>query len=63
VACTACKSHGEIWDEELQRMKPCGACMAIGYLHEDVVHIPSPNPTTNPDDISSFLGVANGPTE
>ena len=43
VACPNCNAHGELWDDDLNRMKPCGACMAIGYFLEDRIHIPSPN--------------------
>jgi len=48
VPCPNCNAHGELWDEDMERMKPCGACLGVGFPLEDRIHIPSPN--HNPDD-------------
>jgi hypothetical protein len=48
VECQNCNAHGELWDEDMERMKPCGACLGVGFSLEDRIHIPSPN--HNPDE-------------
>lgn len=51
AACPTCSAHGEVWDEELGRMKPCLSCLGNCWVMEDRIHIPSPpaNPDEAPD--------------
>lgn len=58
VACDKCKTHGELWNEECQTMKVCSECMGAGWLLEDRLHIPSPNP--NPEQFGNAEGLPNG---
>lgn len=51
VACPLCNAHGELWNEECQMMKVCTECLGGGWLMDDRLHIPSPNP--NPDELFS----------